>query len=113
VFTSRTIYRLADRVAVVSSFVRRRLGNVAIEEAPQPVTDGADAEMSKLRGEIVNFGSSWAALCMCLKVNPENFSALLFAAGVPELTGKLQLRAFDACTDGYSVYRDARRRHKL
>lgn len=106
VFTSRTIYRLADAgAALVLRW--RRLGGVATAEEP------TKPDLGNLRGEIVNFGSSYAAFCMCKRVKPADFSALLFAAGVPELTGKPQLRAFDACTDGYTVYQDGRRRRKL
>lgn len=86
--------------------LRRRLG--AVTETAQ-----SGVEIGVLRGELVKEGSSWAALQLSLKTRPASLRDLLETAHVYELKGDQRMKAFDACADGYSVFSDARRRHKL
>jgi hypothetical protein len=70
---------------------------------------GKNRGLSALRSDILNHHSSWAALCLCLKVRPDSLRKLLEAAGVTHG----QVGPFDACADGYSVYEDGRMRGKV
>lgn len=101
------LYRL---MCVTTLKTRRRLGGMALAASPKPA---APAELGKLRGEIMNAGSSWAALMFALETRPLDLCDLLKTVGVNDVTGVRRDRAFDACADGYTVYHDARLRDKL
>lgn len=101
---ARLAVAVQDGLALVASVVRRTV---------RVVTAASDKEVGVFRGEIVNHGSSWAALNLALEVRPVDLPELLQIAGVYELSGARRKRAFDACVDGYAVFHDGRLRRKL
>lgn len=88
--------------------LRRRLLAMPTS-VPIELEHGTDRTLGLLRGDVLNRGSSWAALCICLSERPPDLRALLALAGVTHG----QLAPFNACADAYSVYEDACRRGKL
>lgn len=100
VTTRRATILAVDIIADAVLWGRRMTSALAI----------ADVEAGVLRGEIMR-GSSWAALRLAIKCRPDTFAELLAFAHVSQ--PPVLERAFDACVDGYAVYRDARRRGKL
>lgn len=101
------IDRLLD-AGELTRAVRRKLRTVATASVTTE-----DVDKGHLRSEIVNFGSSWAALCLALQIRPVDLDELLKDVGVYKLPKRSKLRAFDACVDGYTVFHDARLRRKI
>lgn len=93
----------------MSKVVRRNLGSMATTANPPQNAP----ELAHFRSEITNFGSSYGAFKLALKIRPTDLGELLSVAGVYGLTGQTKHRAFDACVDGYSVFHDGRVRGKL
>jgi len=71
-----------------------------------------DVETTQLRADIAD-GSAWAALVLAVKMGPVTAGELARHARVNDLNSKQRVKAFDACIDGYAVFKDARKRCRV